>query len=167
MRIAFDLDGVLVDVKDYVEKYLVNKDHWPPSGKKNWKAYFACTLEFPPIEPMVEFVRTFISGQGSHTVYFVTGRPESNRELTEIWLREHVLRDLPSCNILLLMRGNRDTRSSAEVKLDHLRGLRIDLMFDDDPNVIKAALKEGYTVVQVHGYRYTRADMVPPVQEGE
>lgn len=163
MRVAFDLDGVLIDVKDYAEKYLVNRDHWPLSDKKNWKAYFACTLEFPPIEPMVEFVRTFISGQGNHTICFITGRPESNRELTEIWLRSHVFRGLPRCNSLLLMRDNGDTRSSAEVKLDRLRGLKVDLLFDDDPNVIEAALKEGYTAVQVHGYRYNKADLVPPV----
>ena len=167
MNIAFDLDGVLVDVKDYAEKYLVNRDDWSLSRKKDWKAYFACTLDFPPIEPMVEFLRTFISGQGNHTIYFITGRPESNRELTKIWLGGHVFRGLSWCNNFLFMRKDGDSRSSAEVKLDLLKGCKVDLLFDDDPDVIEAALKEGYTVVQVHGYRYTRTDMVPPAQEGE
>ena len=155
MNVVFDLDGVLVDVKDYAEKYLI--------GEKNWKAYFACTLDFPPIEPMVEFLRTFISGQGSHTVYFITSRPESNRELTEIWLRGHVFRGLSWCDSALFMRKDGDGRTGAEVKLDHLKGLKVDLVFDDDPSVVKAMLENGYTVVQVHGYRYNRTDLIPPV----
>lgn len=167
MRVAFDLDGVLVDVKDYAEKYLVNREDWYLTDKKDWKSYFACTLEFPPIEPMVELVRTFISGQGNHMIYFITGRPESNRELTETWLRMHLFRGIPRCDSVLLMRRDGDRRSSAEIKLAYLEHIKVDLVFEDDPNVIEAMLKKGYTVVQVHGFRYNRSDLIPPVQGEE
>ncbi len=158
MRIIFDLDGVLVDVKDYAALYLAEK--------KDWRSYFTHTLDFKPIEPMVEIVRTFISGQGSHTIYFATGRPESNRDLTEIWLRGHIFRGLSWCNSVLLMRANNDSRSAVDLKLSYFKEAKPDLIFEDDPNVVKAALKEGYLVVQVHGYRYNRADLIPLVQEG-
>jgi len=63
------------------------------------------------------------------------------------------------------MRDNGDARSSAEVKLDLLKDLKVDLVFDDDSSVIEALLKEGYVAVQVHGYRYNESDLVPPVGE--
>jgi len=156
MNIVFDLDGVLVDVKEYAELYL--------GEKKDWKSYFAHTLDFKPIEPMVELVRTFMSGQGYHKIYFATGRPESNRELTEVWLRGLVLRGRFLHNSFLLMRANNDSRSAVDLKLEYFEEAKADLIFEDDPSVVEAALKKGYLVVQVHGYRYNRTDLIPPTE---
>jgi len=162
MNVVFDLDGVLVDVRSYAEKYLVNREDWILTDKKDWREYFKHTLEFPPIAPMVEFVRTFISARCCHTIYFVTGRPEHNRKPTEAWLRVHLFRGVPRCDSFLFMRDNGDTRSTAEVKLDLLKDVKVDLVFEDDSIVVMEMLKKGYTVVQVHGFRYNTSDLIPP-----
>ncbi len=77
MRIACDIDGVLVDVREYLEKYLPH----------DWEAYFSHTLEFPAIKPMKTLLY-HLSCYPREDIYFVTGRPESNRHLTEQWFQK-------------------------------------------------------------------------------
>jgi len=161
MIIACDVDGVLADVKEYVAEYLPH----------DWKGYFARTSEFPQIKSMVDLVRSVIDA-GSNRIYFITGRPESNRQLTRLWILGHVLAGLsvPLNDSHLLMRPDGDSRPNYEVKMEWIRKLRPDLIIDDDPRVVKAAMGEGFVVLQVHGFRATgRRTMIPTnyLEEGE
>ena len=155
MIICCDIDGVLADVRSYAKKYL------PPYGKQDWKEYFLHTGEFPAIGENILLVKALILTH--HPVYFVTGRPESNREATEAWLRRYLMTSGKLSN-LLKMRQNKDPRSTSEIKMEYFRKLAPDLLIDDDPEVITLATELGYHVLQVHGYRWTRKkDLIPPV----
>ncbi|KKK71390.1 hypothetical protein LCGC14_2914390 [marine sediment metagenome] len=147
MIICCDIDGVLADVRKYIKEYLPH----------DWKTYFAHTLKFPPILPIAELLH---SANLRNSIYLVTGRPESNRNETLLWLH----RFLPLLDILspeLLMRSDKDPRSGTEIKLEWFREIQPDLIIDDSPDTAKAAAAAGFTVLQVHGFRATPNDMVP------
>jgi len=154
LKICCDIDGTLADVKRLVKKYL--------SKKGDWETYFLYTSEMPVIPITAEIVRAlYLRG---HDLYIVTGRPESNRGPTEVWLGTHVLFGsiwFPYVD-RLLMRPNYDRRSTHEVKLEWFKEIKPGLIIDDDPEVVEAASKEGFKVLQVHGFRYSDKDMVPP-----
>ena len=149
MIICCDIDGVLADVREYVVKYLPH----------DWKTFFSHT----PDAAIVPAMRTMIRAMHlSSELYFVTGRPESNREQTVRWLAEEVMYSVYfSYSTRLLMRPNNDSRLTCEIKMEWFRELRPDLVIDDDPAVVKAATKAGFIVLQVHGFRITDEDMVP------
>ena len=148
MKITCDIDGVLADVREYVKVHLI--------GKGDWKAYFSYTREFPVIEPMLELIRIL---RVSNDVYLVTGRPQSNRALTEAWLSCNLSPNIPMDK--LLMRPKGDSRSPCDIKMEWFRELQPHLIIDDDPAVIEAATKEGFVVLQVHGFRCTKNDYTP------
>jgi hypothetical protein len=148
--VACDIDGVLADVRRYVEEYLLDKN--------DWNAYFEHTLDFPPILSMVNLL-CLLRGIPGNEICLVTSRPESNRELTEKWLTDTLLFSVPAWK--LLMRPNDDLRSAFEIKLDWFRKLLPDLVIEDDPEVVDSATKEGFLVLQVHGFRATKNDLIP------
>ena len=149
MKVVSDIDGVLADVREYVENYLPH----------DWKEYFTHTAEFSAIHSMVALLYA-LQCKPYHDVYLVTGRPESNREATENWLRKELaIINIPSHK--LLMRRNNDSRPTCEVKIQWYREICPDLIIDDDPAVVEAATKEGFIVLQVHGYRATENDLIP------
>lgn len=151
MRIVCDIDGVLADVRKHVEEHLLEKN--------DWKTYFEHTLEFPVI-PTIRSLLYTLDGKPHHETYLVTGRPESNRVLTELWLQSVGIG--PGVFLRhLLMRASGDSRPTWDVKMDIIRRLNPDLIIDDDPAVIEVAVKEGFTVLQVHGFRCTSNDYVP------
>ena len=130
MRVAIDIDGVLADVRMYIQQYLMGE-------KKDWKAFFLLTTLFPAIKPMKELVRSLAH---NHELYLVTGRPESNREKTDWWLRAHIFAGLitPQLNYSLLMRPNGDKRSGTEIKLEWFRKVEPDLILDDSLETVEA-----------------------------
>lgn len=144
MKICCDIDGVLADVRPYVEKYLPH----------NWKTYFSHTHAFQAIEPL--FALLYSLQEQAHDITLVTGRPESNRNLTERWLKDYYGFPLP-----ILMRKDTDHRSTCEIKLEWFRWIRPDLIIDDEPTVVKTATDEGFVVLQVHGFRCTEKDSIP------
>ncbi len=150
MRIACDIDGVLADVRYYIYNYLLTN--------RDWDTYFTHTLSFPEITPMVLLVDSLLDVP-SNEVYFVTGRPESNRELTEKWLKDVLPNYCKSAK--LLMRPNGDRSRASKIKLDWFRQLQPSLIIDDDPEVVETVTRNGFVVMQVHGYRATNTDMVP------
>ena len=144
MIVGCDIDGVLADVRGYV--YLL----------PDWDEYFKHTLEFSPIPEMVLLVGSLI--QAMHTVVFITGRPKSNENDTVSWLTRHI----PSLRLSeLRMRQNDDSRQSVDIKLEVIREIRPSLMLEDEPRAVEAIRAEGFTVLQVHGYRYSGEDNVP------
>ena len=145
MRICCDIDGVLADVREYVSKYVPH----------DWKTYFSYTRKFEPILPIAELAHRWSQ---HFQLYLVTGRPESNRTLTEEWLRGQ-LPELRYDN--LRMRPDDDHRSGTEIKLEWFKELKPDLIIDDSSRTAEAATKAGYVALQVHGYRTTENDFVP------
>lgn len=155
MKVVCDIDGCLADVVMHVEAYLVGEP-------KNWKSYFACTSEFPPIKPMIMLVNALIAE--GHDVAFVSGRPESNRVMTEYWLRTH-LELIRDDKLLLFLRRDGDGRTNSEIKLEVYRSFSEGaplLVIDDEPTTIGAAAKEGFIPLQVVGFRATKNDQIPP-----
>lgn len=153
MKICCDIDGVLADVRPFVEEYLIEKN--------DWNEYFKHTEEFKPI-PAIKTLLHSLRFFDYNEVVLVTGRPESNRKQTANWARD-CLGLLP--NYRLHMRKDGDFRHTHEIKMEWFRELKPDLIIDDDPLVVEAATKEGFIVLQVHGFRITDNDMTPHFSE--
>ncbi len=144
MDVVCDLDGVLVDVKEFY--------HLIP----DWDEYYKHTIEMKPIREMIAVVAC-LTGAGNRVI-FVTSRPLSDKSATVAWLARYV----SSCSPLdLLMRPNGDTRPSAELKLEIIRQLKPSLVIEDEPEVVEAVRAAGFTVLQVHGYRLSKNDSIP------
>lgn len=195
MIVFCDIDGCIADVREYVKKYLLGEDiKCPycsgvgsvPTGQTNeiicpeckgcrkikgrnsdWDEYFRHTSDFLPIPATVQLVKSL---RVYCTVILITGRPESNRKLTEAWL-DKVFGHQDYWYGHLKMRTDGDPRPTYQIKIaeaketqklfqDHNLNEPI-LVIDDDPEVIEASLKEGFTVMQIHGYRCTPRDNVP------
>lgn len=149
MKICCDIDGVLADVRPFVQKYLLDKS--------DWKEYFSHTLEFAPIKSGFALIDTLLY---DHKVELVSGRPESNRSLTRKWLSRY-LETTQATQTVLHLRKDSDHRSTSDIKLEWFKKIRPSLVIDDDPAVVEVATREGFVVLQVHGYRITNTDMVP------
>jgi uncharacterized HAD superfamily protein len=149
MIILCDIDGVIADVRKYVNKYLPH----------DWKTYLAHTSKFEPVDSLATAVRTL---HLVSTLHIGTSRPESNREATKQWLSKYVFLDLhfPYAS-RLHMRRDGDIRHGHVIKMEWLRTLNPDFVIDDDPEMVKAARKAGVIVLQVHGLRATAKDDVP------
>jgi hypothetical protein len=196
MIVVCDIDGCLADVVDFVKEYLLGKEVACPAcwgegmlmisaqrcsnckgtgkvyeNKWDWDEYFKHTLEFKPIEPVIDLIVKLMNAAVS--VLFITGRPESNRYLTETWLRRYHLMDLNGANLIMRKPSDIDAESKAlptvDIKMRYYRLAKETtdvftgpiLIIDDEPAVIAAATKEGFTVMQVHGYRVTEKDGIP------
>jgi len=103
------------------------------------------------IEDDVNFpvARLLVDTTHSRHIIFVSGREEKFREMTEWWLREHLI---PSG--LLLMRQTGDNRPDAEVKEEIYRQhiepfYDIDFVLDDRNRVVKMWRDLGLTCFQV------------------
>jgi uncharacterized HAD superfamily protein len=133
MIIACDIDGVICDPLYWVEKYVPD----------DWEKYFSHTLDFLPIKEVIALITAF-----RESVILVSGRPESNRQLTIQWLTENYVHVKT-----LFLRKDSDKRPTHEIKLEWYAAIKPDIILEDDPIVVAAARKAGYTVLQVHGYR--------------
>lgn len=128
-----DIDGCVADVHDIFIKYM-----------PDWDEYFSHMDEPIPIEPVIQLLK------GLNPIFY-TGRPDTNRRITSEWLHIH---DCPHQG--LLMRSAPETRSTQEVKLAWFKEYNPSLIIDDDPTVVELAREAGFTVLQVHGYRWTK-----------
>ena len=145
MIVVCDIDGTLANVLPWL--------HLLP---KNWEEYFSHTHEFQAISQNVTLIQSLLDQE--HFIYFITGRPESNREQTEKWIEKNFT--LHS-NSVLLMRQNDDFRLSYKFKLEHFRQINPSLIIDDEPDLIEHATKNGFHALQVHGYRDGNSDGIP------
>ena len=153
MIVVCDIDGCIVDPCKYVERYLLKP-------KKDWSEYYKHTLEFEK----VGFVLGILDGLWRESdVYFVTGRPESNRELTLLWFRHNTPFAIGDGH--LLMRPKGDYRRTYNLKLEWYEKLKPDLIIEDEPETIAAAVFHGFTnILQVYGHRQTERDGTPGEQ---
>jgi hypothetical protein len=127
-----DIDGVVADVR--------HRLHHIERRPKNWKAFFAAAGDDPPHAVGVELVQRLAE---LHRIVFLTGRPSNLRRVTEAWLAENGLG-----GHRLLMRGARDNRPAAIVKVEVLRRTadpsEVHVVIDDDPAVLRAIAAAGY-----------------------
>ncbi len=152
MLILCDIDGVVADPCDFVEKYL-------QGPKKDWGEYYKHTLEVKPVPAMIELVNNLTEG-GKHCVVFCTGRPESNRIATLTWLNRYLKAVVVGGR--LLMRANGDVTLGCVLKLRWALRLKPDLILEDEPEAVRLLRDYGFMVLKVYGHRLNRsADYVP------
>jgi len=77
----FDLDGTLTDSIDRAKKYLIKDE-------KDWDAFYTACATDKPIKPVCAVLKSLYSS--GYDILFVTGRPESCRNQTLEWIREHL-----------------------------------------------------------------------------
>jgi phosphoglycolate phosphatase-like HAD superfamily hydrolase len=131
---VFDIDGVVADVR--------HRLHYLERRPKDWAGFFAAAAADTSLTEGLDRVR---AAAAEHEIVWLTGRPQSLREVTRRWLSE---RDLPGTE--LIMRGHRDFRPAPELKLAELNRLRdrqVELFVDDDAKVIAAAAGAGFPTV--------------------
>jgi hypothetical protein len=136
-----DLDGTLCDI-DHRLKFT-------QTTPKNWKSFFeAMPLDSLRVDVLDQVLK--YEEQGCRII-FVSGRPETYRDLTEAWL-EHHLKGYPLWTVLL-MRGAGDSRPDTIVKAEiydkYLKNLDIIKVFDDRPSVIRMWREKGLDVEDV------------------
>ncbi len=154
MRILCDIDGCIANPCKQVKEYLLKDNKW------DWKEYYKHTLEILPIPSMIELVEGLI--YDSNEVIFVTGRPASDRRITRKWLTENLVGISREVTPLVLKtRRKEDTRNTWELKLRWCRELKPDLVIEDEPRTALVLEAEGFTVLQVRGYRVTEMDGNP------
>lgn len=151
MKVIFDIDGTLADVREYVKAHLIEK--------KSWKTYFSHTLDFPPIVENIKLLEALY--QEGNEIILLTGRPQSNRALTKEWLNTHLSIGSNDYKLLMWDSKLRQGWSTAQLKIRVLKEENPDLIIDDDPELCEEATKEGFKVLQVRGYRITDKDMIP------
>ncbi len=131
---VFDIDGVVADVR--------HRLHLLERQPKDWPAFFAAAVRDTGL---AEGLRRVHAAAAEHEIVWLTGRPESLREVTRQWLDGH---GLPGAE--LIMRGRRDFRPAPVLKLAELNRLRprhVELFVDDDEKVIAAAAGAGIPAI--------------------
>jgi hypothetical protein len=124
--------------------------------KPDWKSFYEACDKDVPIEPVVEILDGIFLNSSSpkrfyENVQIWSGRCESIREKTSLWLNEYTLFDGISKKIALKMRPIGDTTPDDQLKekwLDEAlaAGKTIDFVFDDRPKVIRMWRRRGIFV---------------------
>ena len=102
--VIFDIDGTLTDTS--------HRQHFMQQEPKDHDSFHAAAKDDPPIPEIVKLCQICFMHY-SH-VFFITGRPESVREQTVAWLREHL--DFPIYHQILFMREDKDHRPDNKFK---------------------------------------------------
>ena len=140
--VIVDIDGTLADCNH--RRRFINK------RPKDWDKFFDPNLlaKDPLIQPVAKLVNILST---SHTIIYVTARPDKLREATIDWLSEHELWIHP---FELYMRRDGDRRPDVVVKKEILYELKKDgwdpwLCLDDRNAVVAMWRREGVTCLQV------------------
>lgn len=119
-----DLDGTLCNVN--------HRRHWVVTKPKNWKSWNAGISQDTPNEAVLKVIQCIVP---HHSLFFVSGRSEEYRRVTEEWLEKY--------NVGydgLFMRKEKDNRKDSIVKseiADQIeKDYRIIGVFDDRKSVI-------------------------------
>ena len=138
--IIIDLDGTLCDVSHRV--------HFVKEQPPNWPAFFDACADDTPNAAVVALYRAMLTSY--HQIIYVSGRPETHRRHTEVWLERHRLNG----HTALLMRPTDDYRPDTEIKRElfgkYISG-RYTILFtvDDRSSVVKMWRDLGLTCFQV------------------
>ena len=128
----FDIDGTLANC-DHRLHHVKNKP-------KNWDAFYSECMSDHVIWPVAEMLEFF---RKNYLIYIVTGRPERNRDLTELWLNNNKI-----YFDKLIMRGDRDFRKSPDYKSSvcdtiEAEGNKIFLAVEDREDCINIFINRG------------------------
>ncbi len=103
-------------------------------NKKNWNSFFLLSYQDQPILKIIDEVNVLESQDKK--IFFITGRPEKYRKITEDWLKNYF-----KFEIKLFMRKNNDLRNKIEVKKEifdkYFKSCRIFCVFENDPDLCK------------------------------
>ncbi len=138
--VLVDLDGTLSDVSARL--------HHVERSPKDWDAFFAACGDDPLIDQIARLVELL---DRDLLVVLLTARPTRTKPATLEWLARHGVRwDL------LVMREERDFRSSPKAKLDAVRALRavgfdLRLAIDDDARNVAMFRAEGIPSIELQG----------------
>ncbi len=133
---VFDIDGVLADVR--------HRLHHLQRRPKRWDRFFALAVDDAVLARGHEMAHEAVDS-GLEVVYS-TGRPERYRRDTAEWLQRQ---GFPAGD--LHMRANHDRRPASVTKVRVARRLagvsQVSYLVDDDPRVVTALRRAGFTVV--------------------
>lgn len=147
----FDIDGTLANQK-HRQHHLDNKDY---------DTYYSLVLHDTPIPAVVNLCRDlyFLSTDYGETtvndVWFFSGRRDSCKDDTVLWLRSQVLWGEQLNPDHVVMRRTGDFRDDVEVKQEMLNNMldvdrnRLVCVFDDRQRVVDMWRRNGITCLQV------------------
>lgn len=158
----FDLDGTLADIShrrhfverpsfnlfDPKERVQANKP-WKP----NWDAFHAACVDDKPIQPVIELL---LSVELTADIWIWSGRMNTVREQTLIWLDQHVINcDGLNVGTMLKMRPAGDYTPDDQLKESWLKAMspedraRLVMVFDDRDRVVNMWRRNGIVCAQV------------------
>jgi hypothetical protein len=146
--IICDIDGTVADCRHRLHHVL-------PGGKRNWDRFFEGMVDDPVIKPVRDLV-WHATTQGDWeeiALVFSSGRPETYRVETEVWLRAAGLPLDSFSSDRLYMRPANDTRPDHVVKREMLDRIRADgyepfIVIDDRPSVVAMWRESGLVCLQ-------------------
>ena len=138
-----DIDGVIADASAH--------QHFLNGENQKWEEFFEATLDSQVFREGRELVKSLAV---STPIFLMTARPSYLLEKTVFWLKQNKI----SWDALL-MREEKDDRSSPEVKLDLLgdlieSGYKPKFALDDDPRNLLMFWKQKVPSIYVHSGYY-------------
>lgn len=139
--VIFDLDGTLADCEHRVKHVR--------DGNRNWAAFHAGIPDDGVMEPVAMIYRTMVANPDMR-VFLLTGRNESDREITENWLYKHKLTGYDALH-MKQKPHMKDTEQKGAVldMLVHTYGQMPVAVFEDRPRVVKMWNERGVFVFDV------------------
>jgi len=139
--IVFDIDGTIADCSHRLHHIL--KD------PKDWDSFYAEVLNDEPIVEMIELLQMY--GETSYSIVLSTGRNRNCMADTRKWLMTH---GTALSYDTIFFRENNDHRPDYELKLDHIKAMRLDgydpvLVFEDRSSVVNMWREQGIKCLQV------------------
>lgn len=139
--IVVDIDGTVAEVGDRIKHIL--------GRKKDWDAFYESSFEDEPICEIIQLVKLLSE---KYHICFCTGRRESVRQITLVWILKHFGRDFKS--FTLLMRKDGDFRHDLIVKPELLVessvGLdRVVFILEDRSSMVDKWRRLGFRCLQV------------------
>lgn len=141
--LVVDIDGVIADASAH--------QHFLNGADQKWEEFFEAALDSKVFREGRELVKSLAV---STPIFLMTARPSYLLEKTVFWLNQNKI----SWDALL-MREEKDDRSSPEVKLDLLSdliesGYKPKLALDDDPRNLLMFWEQKVPSIYVHSGYY-------------
>jgi len=140
LSVICDIDGTIADC--------AHRRHHVVGPDKNWPAFFSGLHLDEPIKPVINAFHAVQSSMSAVGI-LCSGRNEEYRDVTEAWLRKHVV-----AYEKLYLRADQDYRPDDLVKGELLDRIIADgfdpyLVFDDRNSVVQMWRARGLTCLQV------------------
>lgn len=111
----FDIDGTIADCSHRLPLLYDDVASLKWKEQPQWAEFHTACVNDAPIRPVIELLQILIHA-GYYEPIFVTGRPESSRPATAIWLWQNTGIFVDKDN--LFMRADSDRRQDYEYKKD-------------------------------------------------